>query len=1592
MTGILMEAEFMKTVSLSILCTVLILSVACDGGKKTKPTDDAGVDADVPEVSGYRCVRDPGLVYQVTGCGLDEHCPCGTNCSNGLCVHECLYDSDCDDAWCDYFGRCRPMSDRHSIPGVARGNPAILSASPRHLHAFEWSPPQEVRLIATGGDLVRVRLVASTGLEVDCGAGFSTECMVNRVDADSEGVPVRVRVVPLGGFQPDAWHLVAYSGTQTVRVELSKSTTSRWMDLIPGVYEGRIWTGECSAEIDSDLPFLPHEVMASTWGVSGDLKLTVFEDGTLLFQNSVGILPADWVFRLMDGEVFHAWFNGQDQTRSVLFGGALDASDVSATEMVGSGSGQLRFLTDMVRGSIAVRLDGLGLTWSPAMMVDERPVVSLHFAASRTGELPQNTQPPELVPSMAPAIGALTDRFDHPLPWREEVAACGAVTGVSGDPYHQMGGLLCYNHPDWNMDSVPLRGFVSISELNVQGDLKCDDGVFRPTAIPLLTAGENPGGLTAGQLLTACLAELPRAHGPAEIPVGSGASCINRLSGCGSDGICDSAEMPRCIDGPLVLRALAIGLENSLQRLDYPYMTSYELASEPAARLSHRLLQQWLQVHAFTAREAAQQADQYLGRLGLAELSTALELSLAGWNLLLHPGVFSRIIHLPPEMLANPDYRHGISGAVMSLDQTQAVGLPVVMLDLLNAQLAAARQIVLRIRFEGGAVPASVMRLQKTHAYIHALAMLMYEKTRIAGEPAWQGLLQSTLSANNQAITAFLREHEDLRNGKNPLGIEDVDLPLYRGLATTGVPGLRFAAISTYILDNFTNHAVNAAVAARNDADAAWDLLLTRQLQVAMAPDRTERVTEIHRMYGEKIIHLCGNPYNLRADEVLDPDRWPDLRAERCFLNPADNRCVFSENEFKSNLSMDDLGHQMCLLKGLRARLGDKAKLNSSAVNSMVDDMQNTLNEHYWKGGPLDYEPVPQNADQWFSLFGADFIPALANVLTCDASEPECQLTRFWQLEKVTEPTDADEMAFFQAKSVCDNIFGADANMINRIGSTSPKDLVDCHKGHLGSLVLAAHSASKEVEAAIGSLNDYNRKYRHAIWKCTIDDRALVMSKQVTDQLEKLTTEMEKIGSASHKIIEWSEMAINTVWTVGMAVATGNMSGVTDMGKGAANNIYTMAKGKVLELNDNIAGVGLLKGEHKKFMADFSAYIDDVKCYHDAEMHLIGAETQALRVEKSKLDLATALLGIRNGQSEVARLIQEGRHRMDTLQAANRSSLVSEIWQDLWTHTHAGYKGKVEEYRGKMRIAHRMTWLALRAVEYELQLSEAQKSSLRNSVLRAKTPTELAAVANHLNLLISAGNIAGQPAENRHVEFSLKNHLLQLSDRSILDDGKHTMTPEERFQAKLVSPRFSVYDRTTGAYRGQMIPFMIAPMGTLGIGQPGTISLLAGSECAERNWSVSVSLQGEELDSLGSSYTQVGILQKNTFYSQKCVAASGEELPIVSASVRPARNLFLDPVWGGNYGSAAPSDSEYVIALVDAYHNVDWMDFQSPNYGNNANETLAGRALYGEYGVFISAEKLNLEGSSGLRLEGLDDIWIRLDYVSVAKQWTKSGD
>jgi hypothetical protein len=203
---------------------------------------------------------------------------------------------------------------------------------------------------------------------------------------------------------------------------------------------------------------------------------------------------------------------------------------------------------------------------------------------------------------------------------------------------------------------------------------------------------------------------------------------------------------------------------------------------------------------------------------------------------------------------------------------------------------------------------------------------------------------------------------------------------------------------------------------------------------------------------------------------------------------------------------------------------------------------------------------------------------------------------------------------------------------------------------------------------------------------------------------------------------------------------------------------------------------------------------------------------------------------------------------------------------------------------------------------------------------------------------------------------------------------------------------------SNGNYLGQQIPFSLAPLGAPGFGQKNTqgISIFAGTSCAERIWSVFAAVEGTGDLFEGSTTTpfvQINLLKSNTFYSQWCGSPSPDGTPFQKSTVNPSLNLFEDPEAGApgqtaGFGTGSNNNS-YTPARLDAYFNVSATDLAQQAYANGQDNELATRGLYGDYALFLPAAELSMPGpagpSAGLQLDAVDDILLRIDYVSVAK-------
>jgi hypothetical protein len=309
----------------------------------------------------------------------------------------------------------------------------------------------------------------------------------------------------------------------------------------------------------------------------------------------------------------------------------------------------------------------------------------------------------------------------------------------------------------------------------------------------------------------------------------------------------------------------------------------------------------------------------------------------------------------------------------------------------------------------------------------------------------------------------------------------------------------------------------------------------------------------------------------------------------------------------------------------------------------------------------------------------------------------------------------------------------------------------------------------------------------------------------------------------------------------------------------------------------------------------------------------------------------------------------------------------------------------VDGFLNAMRRAKRTTFLAVRAAEYEYQMS----LDVRGEVLEAWHPGELEEALGRIRTVVNTQRINGSPPENFRAIFSLKTHLLQLASREHFPETQYRLNDQQRFRALINSSRFALHDNE-GIYLGQRIVFSLTPFDLQNNGDGFSLPVISASrDCAERLWGVNVSLDGADMLPAGAvrQSARVELLQKNTFFSRWCGDREARG-PYQVQTVRPERNLFRDPLAGSPQGAQTPRVSRFPgwsRARIDAALNVDSVTFNSEDYTENESTELAARGLYGEYALFFPVQMLSVQSADGLDLRLLDDVRIRVDFTSVAR-------
>lgn len=296
---------------------------------------------------------------------------------------------------------------------------------------------------------------------------------------------------------------------------------------------------------------------------------------------------------------------------------------------------------------------------------------------------------------------------------------------------------------------------------------------------------------------------------------------------------------------------------------------------------------------------------------------------------------------------------------------------------------------------------------------------------------------------------------------------------------------------------------------------------------------------------------------------------------------------------------------------------------------------------------------------------------------------------------------------------------------------------------------------------------------------------------------------------------------------------------------------------------------------------------------------------------------------------------------------------------------------RVDRFRREFERARRLTYLAMRAVEYEFQ----QSLDLRGRILTATHPGELERVIRSLDAERGTRTInARRPAAGTEV-LSLRTDILGLLPVGASGDGERTADETRRLQSILTSPEYAVWS-DEGRYLGQGIPFNMAEQGAL------------RHRCGERLWRVSATVQGD-LTAISEPGTHVFLLKNNVFHSQWC-DGMGDGNDYQRASTSHTTNLIR-----GDIDVSEDDRAQHTTALLYPWFNVGRSDFYRDEYGQGGSEELAGRGLYGEYVLLFPYHGM-LEPEIGCNpysgdecadlfrdLRQVEDVLIRFDHYSV---------
>lgn len=406
-----------------------------------------------------------------------------------------------------------------------------------------------------------------------------------------------------------------------------------------------------------------------------------------------------------------------------------------------------------------------------------------------------------------------------------------------------------------------------------------------------------------------------------------------------------------------------------------------------------------------------------------------------------------------------------------------------------------------------------------------------------------------------------------------------------------------------------------------------------------------------------------------------------------------------------------------------------------------------------------------------------------------------------------------------------------------------------------------------------------------------------------------------------------------------------------------ANSINTVTRNLGIEIGFHSNELAQQKEieDNDAVMQARSHELDIEECYHkvDNEWFAIGASFDVMTHGMQALVAATS--GVQDAETTLSALAVEAAGQLALETAVDRTP----------PHLHYWLGSAIDAYNRHMKGARRLTYLAVRAYEYEAQLS----STLRGGVLTARQPNDLTTVTTILGSQTAPVSGGSFHIGQEGVVLSLRDEILHIEDLANNIPGQPRPSPTAVFQRYLTSDAARVYGQD-GRLVGRSVRFTIEP------------AFWNQLLCAERLVRVTplVSFDGPR-----PAHSDLLLIQDNAFASQACGAPPGD---VDLTRVGAATNLVTDDT-SANFQPPA-SSSSMIINLVPATV-VSRQDLEGLPFGDSSDFT--GRGLYGKYTLMFpeappctGTPPTVCPGWSENKLAQVKDVLLRFDIVEATQQ------